>query len=100
MVRIGAGKADSKGGNEGKPIRNGSQSPRAAPAPLVIHAGDALVVEEHSYVVDGRLQATALGSAAAGSEFEARLKIGGKVVLAVALEAGRAEMMPEREAQP
>ena len=36
-------------------------------------------------MVEARLEAMALGSAAAGAEFKVRLKIGGKVVRAVAL---------------
>jgi len=58
---------------------------------LAIHAGDRIVVEEHSAVVNAYLEATALEPAAAGSQFNARLKIGGKVVKAVALGPGRAE---------
>jgi hypothetical protein len=61
----------------------------------VIRAGDALIVEEHSAVVDARLEAIALGSAARGSAFKARLRIGGKVVRVVALAPGRAIFAPE-----
>jgi len=76
-------------------------NPIASPAiDRVIHAGDALVVEEHSLLVDARLEAVALGSAVVGSEFEARLKIGGKTVHVMALGPGRAALMPERKAQP
>jgi hypothetical protein len=100
MVRIETGVADSAGGVEGEPARKDTQSPAAAPVRPVIHAGDAVIVEEHTSVVDARLEAVALGSAAVGAPFRARLKIGGKVVRAVALDAGRAEMTPEREAQP
>jgi len=56
----------------------------------VIHAGDEVTVEEHSNILDARLQAVALGSAAAGAEFRARLKIGGIVIDAVALKPGYA----------
>ncbi len=56
----------------------------------VIHAGDEVSVAEHSAVIDATLQGVALGSAAAGAEFRARLKIGGKVIDAVALESGHA----------
>lgn len=66
----------------------------------VIHLGDALVVEEHTAVVDARLEAVALGSAEAGAELKARLKIGGKVVRVIAVAAGRAVLAPESEAQP
>jgi hypothetical protein len=59
-----------------------------------------VIVEEHTSVIDARLEAVALGSAAVGAEFKARLKIGGKVLRVVALAAGRAEMTPGSEAQP
>jgi hypothetical protein len=100
MVRIETGKAGSTGGIEGESARKGTHSPTAAPVRPVIHAGDAVILEEHTSVVDARLEAVALGSAAVGAQFKARLKIGGKVLRAVALEAGRAEMTPESEAQP
>ena len=38
----------------------------------VIHAGDALIVEEHTAVVEARLEAVALGPAVAGREFSGR----------------------------
>jgi len=105
MVRVKTGKvysgnADSTGGTESAPARKSGQGPVAAPMYPVIHAGDAVIVEEHTSVVDARLEAVALGSAAVGAQFKARLKIGGKVLRVVALAAGRAEMTPEREAQP
>jgi len=65
----------------------------------IIRAGDLLIVEEHTAVVDARLEAVALGTTAKGAAFKARLKIGGKVVRAVALGHGRAELIPENEAQ-
>ncbi len=61
----------------------------------VIRAGDALIVEEHTAVVDARLEAIALSSAAKGAEVKARLKIGGRVVWVVALAPGRAILAPE-----
>ncbi|HTX74828.1 MAG TPA: hypothetical protein VMD29_01395 [Terracidiphilus sp.] len=66
----------------------------------VIHSGDVLVVEERTAVVDARLEAVALGPAAVGSAFRARLKIGGRMVQAIALAAGRAELDREGETQP
>lgn len=100
MVRTETGKADSTGGTKSAPARKGAQSPATALARPVIHAGEAVIVEEHTSVVDARLEAVALGSAIIGAELRARLKIGGKVLRVVALEAGRAEMTPEGEAQP
>jgi hypothetical protein len=71
-----------------------------APGRPVIHAGDELIVEEHTPVVETRLEAVALGPAEEGARFRARLKIGGKVVDAVAVSAGRAALWPGYEAQP
>jgi hypothetical protein len=66
----------------------------------VIRAGDRLVVEEHTRVVDALLEARALSPAALGSALDARLMIGGRVVRAVALGPGRAALQPETEARP
>ena len=66
----------------------------------VIHTGDALMVEEHTAVVDARLEAVALEPAAKGAHFKARLKIGGKVVRVVAVSPGRADFAPESEVAP
>lgn len=66
----------------------------------VIHAGDKLIVEEHTAVVEARLEAVAQGPAAQGAVFKARLKIGGKVVRAVAVSAGHAVFAPEEAAEP
>jgi hypothetical protein len=66
----------------------------------VIRAGDRLIVEEHTARVDAVLEARALGPAAAGSAFDVRLKIGGKVVPAMALAPGRAAFQPETGVRP
>lgn len=66
----------------------------------VIHSGDAVIVEEHTPVVDARLEAIALGAAAKGACFKARLKIGGRVVRAVAVSSGHAVFAPESEVEP
>jgi hypothetical protein len=57
---------------------------------LVIHGGDKVTVEEHTPVVDARLEAVALGAAAQGNPFRVRLTIGGEVILAVATAPGHA----------
>ncbi|MGA3332875.1 MAG: hypothetical protein ABSC62_01785 [Terracidiphilus sp.] len=93
LVRIGHAGPDAKGGTRG------AASGAARLRPL-IHAGDALIVEEHTAVVDAWLAAVALGPAAAGAECRARLKIGGKVVRVVALASGRAELAPDGETRP
>ncbi len=72
---------------------------RPAPHYPVIHAGDALLVEEHTAVVEARLEAVALGPAVEGASFRVRLKIGCRVVRAVAVSAGHAVFASEGEAQ-
>jgi hypothetical protein len=68
---------------------------------LLIHAGDSLIVEEHTTLVNARLEATALSSAAQGEPLKIQLKIGDRIVRAVAVERGRAEILsPTREARP
>jgi hypothetical protein len=64
----------------------------------VIRAGERLIVEEDTAVAEARLEAVALGSAAIGSIFEARLTIGRVVVRVRAIAPGRAELQPQREA--
>ncbi len=61
----------------------------------VIRPGDRLVIEQETPVVSARLEAVALGPAAAGKTFKARLRMGGKIVEAVALAPGRATLEPE-----
>lgn len=77
-----------------------ARQPEEARALPVIRAGERLTVEEHTAHVDALLEARALGPAAAGSPFEARLVLGGRVVRAVALGPGRAALAPEPEARP
>jgi hypothetical protein len=66
----------------------------------VIRAGDRLVVEEHTSVVDAALEACALNPAALGSALDVRLTIGGKVMRAVALGPGRAALEVESGVRP
>ena len=77
--------------------RPGGSETASAQMPLtpVIHAGERLVVEEDTAVVSSRLEAVALGPAAVGAAFVVRLKIGGKLLLAVALAPGRAAYQAE-----
>ncbi|MGD0911439.1 MAG: hypothetical protein ABR928_06055 [Terracidiphilus sp.] len=70
-----------------------------APATL-IHAGDRLVVEEHTRLIDAVLEAVALAPAAQGGALRVRLSIGGRVVKAVAIAPGRALLSPELGEQP
>lgn len=66
----------------------------------VIRAGDRLVVEENTAVIEARLEAVALDPATLGSVFDARLKVGGKVVRVVALAPGRAAFQAQTEVRP
>jgi hypothetical protein len=76
-----------------------SETRRTAPGtetpPPLIRAGDRVVVEEHSSVVDAHLEAVAMEPAWAGSAFNARLSIGGQTVRAVAAATGRATLQQE-----
>ncbi len=78
----------------------GLAQPSSAGERPVIRTGDSLLVEEHTAVVDTRLEAVALESAAKGARLKARLKIGGKVVRVVAISSGRAGFAPESEVAP
>jgi hypothetical protein len=66
----------------------------------VILAGDRLVIEEETPIVEARLAATALEPAPVGSAFNARLEIAGKVVRAIALGPGRAQFASETQSAP
>lgn len=72
--------------------------PKAGTAPKVvppvIRAGDRLVVVAHTTVMDAALEAVALAPAQVGSTVPVRLKVGGKVMQAIARGAGRAEWSP------
>jgi hypothetical protein len=65
----------------------------------VIRAGDLIVVEEHTEVVDAALEAVALGPAAEHGTLHARLRIGGRVVQATTVAPGRAQLAA-REVRP
>jgi hypothetical protein len=72
----------------------------ATPPVPVIRAGDRLVIEEDTPVVEARLAAIALGPAAAGSVLNVRLEIGGKVVRALAVGPGQAVFADQIGGQP
>lgn len=71
-----------------------------APQRPIIRAGDRLIVEENTPVVEARLEAVALEPAVSGSAFEVRLKIGGRTARVVARAPGRAAFQAETEARP
>jgi hypothetical protein len=64
--------------------------PVEEPVVPVIRAGDRVIVEENTPLVEARLEAVAMSPAMAGSSFNARLNISGKVIRAVASGPGRA----------
>ena len=85
--------------NENPPTDTESVTRDMAPS-SVIRAGDHVVLEEHTTAAESYLDAIALGSAAVGVTLDVRLKIGGKVMRAVAIAPGRALLAPLREERP
>jgi len=63
----------------------------------VIRAGDVVTLVAHTAVMDAALESLALAPAAAGATLRVRLKIGGRVMEAVALGPGKAEWAPNSE---
>lgn len=62
-----------------------------------VRAGEPVLVEEHSAVVDAYLEGVALGPASAGTLFRVRLRVGARIVDAVAMGPGRAVLKPTAE---
>lgn len=69
------------------------------PALPVIRIGDRVRVEEHTSIADAVLDSVALGTAGPGAPLRVRLKIGGRIVQAVALAPGRAALILGLEVQ-
>jgi hypothetical protein len=82
-------------GSTSRPASGAAGELAAAPQKPVIHAGDRLVIEQETPQISARLEAVALAPALAGRLFRARLRMGGKIVEAVALAPGRAALEPE-----
>lgn len=76
-----------------------SQRLGSAPVRLLIKTGDRVVVEEHTRIFDARLEAVALEAASAGSNLRVRLRLGGKIVDAVAIGPGLVKMATGLEGQ-
>jgi hypothetical protein len=100
LILAGSFPAQDVRNESGPAVVSGSTEPYPALPPPVIRAGDRLIVEENTPVVEARLQALALGAAAPGSAFPARLEIGGKVVRVVALGPGRAALAAQTGVRP
>jgi hypothetical protein len=74
------------------------QSPATANRKLarrVIHPGDFVILSEDTPVSDARLEATALQPAATGEALTVRLKLGGRLLRAVATAPGHAMVLAE-----
>ena len=80
----------------------GKNASGLAHKPAVIRAGDRIVVEEHSAVVDASFEATALDAAEQGARLRVRIRVlggpGGPIAWARAVERGRAELETGQEA--
>jgi hypothetical protein len=92
LVRHGSRLTDGAGGKTLPPARVVAQP--------IVRAGDSLLVEEHTPVVDARLEAVALEPALQGATFRARLTIGGAVVRVVADAPGHAVLGAMSEVEP
>jgi len=84
---------------QNSPATNRSAADSEASAPPLIHTGDRVTLEEETPTVSARLEAIALGPASAGAPLRVRLRLGGQIVPAVALAAGRVALVA-RGAQP
>lgn len=98
-VPRGGQAADPTVGQAANPAAPVTEATLEALKPVIL-AGDRLVVEEETPVVDARLEATALNPAPAGATLNVRLEIGGRVVRAIALGPGRARFAPETQPAP
>lgn len=93
LVRLSAGQEPPLAANDR--IRNEKALP-----PRAIRAGDRIVVEEHTAVMDAELEGVALNGARTGATLRVRLKIGGRVVSAVAEGPGCAVIQHVTGTQP
>lgn len=94
---LAGGSARSREQSRAQSAEPGRVSAAAVP---VIRAGDRLIVEENTPLVEARFEAIALSPASAGAPLRVRLAIGGHVVRGIAVAAGRAKLAPEGEVRP
>lgn len=92
LVRHGA---RLKAGAGGKVL-----TPARVVAQPIVRAGGQVLVEEHTPVVEARLEAVALEPAVQGATFRARLTIGGAVVRVTAVSPGHAVLGAMSEVEP
>ncbi len=88
----------------GDRLKAGAGGKTFTPAPVlaqpIVRAGGQVLVEEHTPVVEARLEAVALEPAVRGATFRARLVIGGAVVRATAVSPGHAVLGAMSEVEP
>jgi hypothetical protein len=84
------------GSTEPRPTEPEQPGPASEPAPPVIRSGDRVIVEQHTRMVDARLEAVAMSPAQVGAAFNARLTMSGGMVRAVAVAPGRAVIEEEK----
>ena len=75
-------------------------TPARVVAQPIVRAGGQVLVEEHTPVVEARLEAVAMEPAVQGASFRARLTIGGAVVRVTAVSPGHAVLGAMSEAEP
>ena len=75
-------------------------TPARVVAQPIVRAGGQVLVEEHTPVVEARLEAVALEPAVQGAAFRARLTIGGTVVRVTAVSPGHAVLSATSEVEP
>ncbi len=100
MVRLGHERSVRASGDSSNEAWGSDLNRTPAPPVPVIHAGDEVILEEHTAVVDATLEAIALGPAREGSELWVRVSMGGGRVRARAIRAGRATLIPESGVRP
>jgi hypothetical protein len=100
LIREGVGQPGQTAQNKTAQAIQPGQSNQINQPPLVVHAGDRLIVEENTAQVEARLGAVALGPGWAGSPLNARLTIGGSVVRVKVLAPGRVALEQNSEVRP
>jgi len=82
------------------PNNSATLLPGATRSLPVIRAGDRVILEESTPIVEARLEAIALIPAFQGSPLKVRLVLGGKIVTAIAVAPGRVALASPPESRP